>query len=135
MGGDILNESDNKKGYTVVDHISYDVILPLLSLSAQAVYMRIYRQTIGWHKQGDDISNSQFRRTTGISSDTTVRSAIKELAKYNLIIVDAVSGITDLRKFLENLSPSDWRIKNYGINLEVVSIYGEFAKRMKELST
>jgi hypothetical protein len=130
-----VQESDNKNGYTPVDHLSYDVILPMLSLPAQAIYMRIYRQTLGWHKQGDNISNSEFRRTTGIAENKTIRRAVRELAKYNLIIIDAITGITNLREYLNSAQAGNWRTKNYGINLEVLPIYGEFAKRIKEFST
>lgn len=123
-----MRESGNKNGFTQVDHISFDIVIPLLSLSAQSVYLRIYRQTMGWHKQGDYIANSQFRKKTGIKSDKTIRESVRELAKSNLVIVDAVNGISELRKYLDSLSAADWRTKNYGINLDTLLVY----ERLKE---
>ncbi len=126
-----MRESKKKIGFTKIDHISYDVVLPLLSLSAQSVYLRIYRQTLGWHKQGDFISNAQFRKKTGIKSDKTVRESVSELAKSNLIIVDAVEGIGNLRDYLDPLSAADWRTKNYGINLNTLYVYDRLAKYLE----
>ena len=82
-----MRESLNKAGHTAVDHVVFDLVLGVLSTPAQAVFLRIYRQTVGWHKPFDEIANSQFRKYTGIKSQTTVRSAISELDKLNLIII------------------------------------------------
>lgn len=123
--------SDNLFGYTPVDHVIIDVIMPLLTLSAQAIYLRIYRQTVGWHKNNDYISNSEFRKSTGIAEDKTVRNAIRELAMSNLIIINAVSGIANLREVLNSSKAGDWRAKNYSINDDVFEVYRRLAKHLK----
>ncbi len=102
-----MRESRNKNGFTKVDHVTYDVILPLLSTAAQSVFLRIYRQTAGWGKPFDWISFSQFRETTGIKQDKTIRAAIQELEDLELIIV--VGERTQKR--------------SYGVNLDTLARY------------
>lgn len=104
-----MNQSENKNGFTKVDHITFDVILPLLSTSAQSVFMRIYRQTVGWQKPFDWIAISQFREMTGIKQDKTVRAAIDELKDMKLIIV--MGERTQKR--------------SYGVNWDTLSQYAE----------
>lgn len=77
----------DKRGYTQVDHTTFDLILPTLSPSAQLVFLRIYRQTVGWKKPIDKISLSQFRKMTGYKDNKTIISGIDELEERNLIIV------------------------------------------------
>ncbi len=82
-----MRESDDKKGFTRVDHVTFDLVLPCLTVNAQAVFLRIYRQTVGWNdKASDKIANSQFRKFIGIS-ENTVRDAVKELSRIELVIV------------------------------------------------
>ena len=98
-------QSENKNGFTKVDHITFDVILPLLSTSAQSVFLRIYRQTIGWNKPVDRIADSHFKKKCGIKRRETISAAIKELESLNLITVSGSGkGI----------------IKTYGIDLETL---------------
>lgn len=82
-----MRSSLNKKGFTQVDHITFDLILPTLSLAAQSILLRIYRQTAGWKKRRDAISASQFRDMTGIYHRDTIRRAITELEDRKLIKV------------------------------------------------
>ena len=80
-----MRESDNKTGFTRVDHVTFDLIMPVLTTNAQAVFMRIYRQTVGWSGKDDDqISNADFRRVIGIS-ENTIRDALNELEALALI--------------------------------------------------
>ena len=89
-----MKESSNKNGFTMVDHVTFDVILPTLSDSEQLVFLRIYRQTIGWKKEWDKISLSQFQRMTGIGKDRIIW-AIVELEKKELIEVIRVGTRTN----------------------------------------
>jgi len=82
-----MYSNPNKTGFTQVDHISFDIILPTLKLPAQAIYLKIYRQTIGWKKPADQISLSQFRQATGIKDNGTIIRAITELELRKLITV------------------------------------------------
>lgn len=102
-----MRESVNKNGYTRVDHVTFDLILPMLSTAAQSVFLRIYRQTVGWDKSFDQIAFSQFRTKTGIKQDKTIRGAIKELEDMELIMV--VGERTQKR--------------SYGINWDTLSSY------------
>lgn len=80
--------SQNKSGFTMIDHITLDCVLPTLSASAQLVLIRIYRQTVGWKKEWDRISLSQFRKFTGYKDNGTIAEAISELETRKLIIVE-----------------------------------------------
>lgn len=82
-----MRRSGNKNGYTQVDHVTFDLILPMLSGSAQLIFLRIYRQTVGWKKPSDKMATSHFRETCNIKWDQTVRTAIEELVELDLIIV------------------------------------------------
>jgi len=83
-----MQESQNKSGFTQVDHITFDCVLPTLSPSAQLVLLRIYRQTVGWKKEWDRISLSQFRKFTGYKDNGVVVEAITELEMRRLINVE-----------------------------------------------
>ena len=89
-----MNISNNKTGFTKVDHITFDLILPTLSPSEQSIFLRIYRQTVGWKKQSDKISISQFKKFTGILHNETIEFAIKRLENRTLIIVKKANGKT-----------------------------------------
>jgi hypothetical protein len=82
-----VRESDNKDGFTMVDNFSLDVILPMLSTAAQSIFLRIYRQTVGWTKLTDKISNGQFGKACHIKNHETVQTAVGELEALDLIIV------------------------------------------------
>lgn len=112
-----MRESENKTGYTRVDHVVFDLVLPVLSTNAQAVFLRIYRQTVGWDTPYDKIANSRFRKYTGIKSETTIRAAITELESLCLIEVEG-----EIKE-----------IKEYGINWLTLEIFGiEGAKAAAE---
>ena len=96
-----MRNSEKKYGFTKVDHLTFDVILPTLSPIAQLVLLRVYRQTVGWGKMFDKISLSQFRKCTGVKWNQTIRSAIQELAeaecegKKLLVVVGESTEIPD----------------------------------------
>jgi hypothetical protein len=102
-----MRRSLDKSGFTKIDHVTFDVILPLLSTAAQSIFLRIYRQTAGWNKPFDQISLSQFQDKTGIKHVDTVRAAIEELKDMDLIIV--MGKRTQKR--------------SYGINFDTLSGY------------
>ena len=83
-----MQTSNNKTGFTMVDHITFDCVLPTLSAAAQLVLLRIYRQTVGWKKEWDRISLSQFRKLTGYKDKGAIVRAISELEGRNLISVE-----------------------------------------------
>lgn len=117
-----MRTSKKKKGHTAVDNIVLDVILPTLPPSAQLVFLKIYRQTKGWHKETDSISNSQFCKATGYSDPKVIMRAVKELQARELITVEA----------------QNTKIKRYGINWETVySFYacGEMPQDLWENAT
>ncbi len=102
-----MRSSDNKNGFTMVDHLTFDVIIPQLSTTAQSVFMRIYRQTLGWKKPRDSISNSQFRKWCKIKNHETIKTAVEELEELGLVTVTGNAT----------------QIKEYGISYETMERY------------
>lgn len=71
----------------MVDHVTLDCVMPTLSAAAQLVLLRIYRQTVGWKRERDRISLSQFKKFTGYKTDDTIISAVRELESKRMINV------------------------------------------------
>lgn len=69
-----------------------DQLLLKLSPNALKCYLVIVRKTIGWGKEFDAISASQFSALTGIRKTDTIWAAIRELKKLGLIEDEAVPG-------------------------------------------
>lgn len=63
-----------------------DNVMPKVSSGATTVFMIICRQTIGWQKESDTISLSQFMQFTGLTKPTVIK-AIKELTAVGVIVV------------------------------------------------
>lgn len=115
----------NKNGFTKLDHVTADIILPLLSTSAQSIFIRIYRQTLGWNKPKDKIAHKHFKRFCNIKRHETINKSVDELLKLKLITVDGEGkGV----------------MKEYGIRLDTLMKYrdryeaGEFDEHL-DLST
>ncbi len=104
-----MRESDDKSGFTQVDNVTLDLILPTLSPAAQLVFLRIFRQTVGWWdkqagapKTSDKISLSQFRKYTGYKENKTIIEAIGELKKRKLVKVKGTG--TKIREYSVDFS-------------------------------
>lgn len=69
-----------------------DRLLLELSPNALKCYLVIVRKTIGWSKEFDAISASQFSALTGIRKTDTVWTAIRELKELGLIEDVSVPG-------------------------------------------
>lgn len=100
-----MRQSGNKNGYTRVDHVTFDLILPMLSTAAQSVFLRIYRQTWGWNKQTDNISHTQFKKWCKIKSHITINAALDELKELDLIRIQ--NNGTHTKKFGLNVAGID----------------------------
>lgn len=83
-----MRESGNKNGYTQVDHVTFDLVLPMLSTTAQSVFLRIYRQTFGWRKQTDKIALSQFKKWCKVKRHETIQKAVSELVTLDVITIE-----------------------------------------------
>lgn len=59
--------------------------MPLVSAPAHKIFTLIVRKTIGWQREFDTISVSQFMSLTGIKSNNTVLQSIKELLDLDII--------------------------------------------------
>jgi len=87
--------SIKKHGFTQVSHTVFDLIIPTLTLTEQSIFLRIYRQTVGWNKPSDKISTSQFKKFTGIIDHKPIDRAIKNLELSKLITVIRIKGKTN----------------------------------------
>lgn len=68
-----------------VPNFLIDELMQKMSPNALKCYLLIVRKTIGWAKEYDAISASQFCKFTGIKKDNTVFKALKELEEMELI--------------------------------------------------
>lgn len=68
-----------------VPNFLIDELMPKMSPNALKCYLLIVRKTIGWGKEFDAISASQFCKYTGIKKDNTVFRALRELEQMELI--------------------------------------------------
>ena len=85
-----------------------DLVMGGLSRPAITCYLVIIRKTIGWHKEFDSISASQFMQFCGIKKADTVYSALAELERFDLVVSISQKG-----------SP-----KKYKINLTATPVNG-----------
>lgn len=92
-----MRQSKSKNGFTRIDHVTFDLVIPTLSTAAQSVFLRIYRQTAGWRKTTDKISNGHFQEKCNIKNHETVSIAIDELKGKNLITVSGTA--TQIKEF------------------------------------
>lgn len=101
-------------GFLRLDNVIVDRILPVLTPIAQTIYIRIFRQTLGYRnkkqeqKEWDTIAHSQFKKWCHIKAVNTIKTAINRLEELNLIEVESLG----VRK------PS-----RYKINLEEIKSY------------
>ncbi len=89
-------------GFTKVPDVILDSWMARLSGAELKIILTIIRQTIGWNKDIDRISHSQFIKKTGLSQ-RAITQAIQSLEKQNLI------HITD--PFGKPLSPPQRRYR------------------------
>lgn len=71
--------------FTQMHNFAFDHVMPNVSGSAWKIFSLIIRKTKGWQKDEDDISYSQLRKGTGISSNTTIKKGIAELLELGVI--------------------------------------------------
>lgn len=88
--------------YTMMDNYLFDHIMPDVKPNAWKVLCLVVRKTTGWHKKKDQLSYSQIRDGTGISSQSTVQLAIKELIDKSLVI--QIEGSTKWDAFSYSLN-------------------------------
>lgn len=86
----------NHHGFLMIQNVILDRILPILTPNAQTIYLRIFRQTLGYRdkdgasKQWDSIAHSQFKKWCHIKATNTVKSAVGFLEGLELIEVKFV---------------------------------------------
>lgn len=81
----------NNQGFTKVSDILLDIWLPKLSEAELKLLLTIIRQTIGWNKQRDRISHSQFQKKTGLSP-RSITKAVESLSSRDFIKITDPTG-------------------------------------------
>jgi hypothetical protein len=69
-----------------------DELMMNISGNATKCYLLIVRKTVGWGKEKDRISVSQFMEYTGIKKDETIAKLTKELSDFGLIKIFKKKG-------------------------------------------
>ena len=116
--------SDPDLKYTMVDNYLIDHIMPIIRPNAFKVLILIIRKTMGWHKKEDQISYSQIRELTGISSQSTAQAAIKELIDREIV--------------LQSEGNTKWEAFTYSLNIKfsiTVSVLGSSTETVPGSST
>lgn len=72
-------------GYTKVSNFLFDIVMPSVSPGAFKVVCAVVRSTVGWNKESDKISLSQFQQMTGIANRTNLGRAITEAIETGYI--------------------------------------------------
>lgn len=93
-----------EKDYMRLHNSLFDVVMPTLKPNAWKLLCFIMRKTNGWNKQTEHLSYGQLRAGTGIASDATLASTIKELAEAHYIIV----------------TPTQWQTNEYALNYDFI---------------
>lgn len=70
-----------------------DCLMVQLSGNATKCYLLVVRKTVGWGKESDRISISQFEKYTGVKDRKTIYKVIKELESFGLILSKKSSGL------------------------------------------
>lgn len=92
--------------FTKVHNAVFDQLIPYLSGNQFAVYMELYRNTLGRGHSGNWFRTREVQKICGIGSDKTVRLAIVALEQMKLIRVDWPQKKEILGGFLSESSRS-----------------------------
>lgn len=79
------NESKFIPNFLQVPNAVIDELLPDLTGAELKCYLVVIRKTKGWNKESDNISISQFMKSTGLSNSAVIK-ACESLVKYGLLI-------------------------------------------------
>ncbi|MBF0487893.1 MAG: replication protein [Nitrospirae bacterium] len=93
-----------------------------IRIESEHTYMAILYKTVGYHKNADYISHSQFCELTGLSRRSVTR-ALDDLQKRNMIIKIKNDSLKNNSHCSYGLIPPDeWRS---GVTLEIVAMQGD----------
>jgi phage replication O-like protein O len=86
--------------HTQITNEFIDDYMSKVSGSATKVFLSIARKTIGWHKETDQISQSQLIEMTGMSLNT-VKDGIRELLEHNIIKKEQTGTGKSIKTYFE----------------------------------
>ena len=76
---------DNAGGYTTFDNAVIDHVMPKCKPNTWKVVCATIRKTIGWNKESDSISLTQYMKLTGIKNRTTLLEALNDALELGFI--------------------------------------------------
>ena len=79
------NESKFIPNFLQVPNAVIDELLPDLTGAELKCYLVVIRKTKGWNKESDNISISQFMKSTGLSNSAVIK-ACESLVQYGLLV-------------------------------------------------
>lgn len=91
---------------TALPNLILDELMPQLDGAEEKVVRVVCRQTYGWHKPSDKISNSQMMAKTGLGESAFER-AVRSLAKRKIIIRHIGIGRT-MTEYSLNYNHQEW---------------------------
>lgn len=94
-----------------VPNFLVDDLIQKMSPNGLRCYLVIIRKTIGWAKEFDAISATQFIRYTGIKDKKTVFKVLAELEGMNLIQRKSKKGVPTLYKVVTIYKNQDLKLK------------------------
>lgn len=100
----------NMIAYTRVPNVLIDKYQPVLTALEFSILILIARKTIGFNKDEDSISYSQFMKFTNTGSRSSISKSIKKLVDLNLITIRKQNNHTSIYKYIGELefeSPQD----------------------------
>lgn len=86
MENKTIKPFEDAGGFTTFRHVILDHIMPACSPNTWKIICAIMRKTIGWGKEKDKISMTQFETITGIKSRPTLITAIQDAIENNYIL-------------------------------------------------
>jgi phage replication O-like protein O len=89
-----------KINHTQISNYFIDEIMPNVSPAATKCFLIISRKTIGWHKDRDQISLSQFEKLTGMTVNT-IKNSLKELLQVGIITYKRTGNGKNIKTFFE----------------------------------
>jgi len=105
-------------GHTTFDNAILDHIMPRCKPNTWKVVCATIRKTVGWNKDYDPISFSQYQKSTGIASKGTLTDAIQDALDNKFIEREAFGN-----SFIYSLN------KNYEIEIGTETVPVRFSDR------
>lgn len=106
LDDNLMDDIQFKNNFTIMPNVVLDTLMPTLSGTEEKIIRVVCRQTYGWWKDSDKISNSQMCKKTGVE-EKALKRAIKNLADRKIIIRHIGNGRV-MTEYSINKKCSEW---------------------------